>query len=334
MTPWSTPALLLLGIAAGPYGLNLLSLPVVLLLDPGIAMAVAMLGVFVGLTFEPGRPRLARSIAASGLRTVTTVAAVSAAVVVASSYSLSPASLGWLPALLIGVCAAVSDTAVDINIDDILMIVAGSVMVGALRETSTGPLLLLALAFPVICITVALAGWLLVGQTNSEGEQHVFVVGSLLLLGGAATYLSLSAALAGLLAGLIWNLAGNLAKARIVRDLHYFQHPLVVLALVVAGAGATLSLDAAALAAIFVAVRVLARRAGAWIAWRLVAVRPAGDAESSLVSAGLVGLALALDAFRVDGRPEWAATLLGAVVIGTIASAAMTLVTPIRLEPR
>jgi hypothetical protein len=52
MTPWSTPALLLLGIAAGPYGLNLMSPSVVLLLDPGIAMAVAMLGVFVAVHAE------------------------------------------------------------------------------------------------------------------------------------------------------------------------------------------------------------------------------------------------------------------------------------------
>jgi hypothetical protein len=217
--------------------------------------------------------------------------------------------------------------------DDVLMIVAGSLIVGAIREPAVWPLLLLVLAFAVISVVVALAGWLLVGQADSEAEQHVFVVGSLLLMGGAATYLSLSAAFAGLLAGLSWNLAGNLAKVRIARDLHYFQHPLVVLVLVVAGAGAMLSRDAAVLAAIFVAVRALSRRAGGWIAGRLVAIRPEGDAESSLVSAGLVGLALALDAFRADGRPEWAATLLGAVVIGTIGSEVTALFVPVRGEP-
>ena len=52
MTIWSTPALLLLGIAVGPHGLNLLSSSVVLLLDPGIAMTLAMLGVFVGLELQ------------------------------------------------------------------------------------------------------------------------------------------------------------------------------------------------------------------------------------------------------------------------------------------
>ena len=44
--------MLLVGICAGPYGLNLLSPSVVLLLDPAIAMALAMLGVFVGLGID------------------------------------------------------------------------------------------------------------------------------------------------------------------------------------------------------------------------------------------------------------------------------------------
>ena len=59
MTSMSTTALLVIvGIGAGPYGLNLLSSPVLLLLDPAIAMALAMLGVFVGLNIDARRPRL------------------------------------------------------------------------------------------------------------------------------------------------------------------------------------------------------------------------------------------------------------------------------------
>ena len=38
MTGWSISATLLLGIAAGPYGLHMLSPTVLSLLDPGIAM--------------------------------------------------------------------------------------------------------------------------------------------------------------------------------------------------------------------------------------------------------------------------------------------------------
>ena len=274
MTAWSTPALLLLGIASGPYGLDLLSPSVVELLDPAIGMAVAMLGVFVGLS---------------------------------SSRST--------------------------NFGNVLLIGVGGLILGAFREPAAGPLLLLTLAFAAVAIMTAVAGWLLVGQTDSEGEQHVFVVGSLLLIGGAATYLSLSAVLGGLLTGLTWSVAGNLAKVRIVRDLHYFQHPLVVLVLITAGAGAALSSDAAALAAVVVIVRAISRPLGAWTARQLAAMSR-GDDGASLVSVGLVGLALALDVVRADGRPDWAVTLLGAVVIATVASDAVALFLPVRGERR
>ncbi len=69
MTGWSISAMLLLGIAAGPYGLQVLSPAVLSLLDPGIVMGLAMLGVFVGLSFNPRRRPTAGSVAASLLRT-------------------------------------------------------------------------------------------------------------------------------------------------------------------------------------------------------------------------------------------------------------------------
>ena len=49
MRIWSLPALLMMGIALGPHGLKILTPSVVLLLDPIVAMALAMIGVFVGL---------------------------------------------------------------------------------------------------------------------------------------------------------------------------------------------------------------------------------------------------------------------------------------------
>ena len=328
MTPWSTPALLLLGIVAGPHGLNFLSPAVLLLVDPGIAMALAMLGVFVGLSFDPRQPRMGRLIAASGLRSLTTVLAVGSAAFSASWYWLNPGSPALLIALALGVCASVSDAAADVNIDDVLMSVAGGLVVGALRSAAPGPVLPLTVALVGISIAVAVAAWLLVGQTDVEGEQHVFVVGSLLLIGGAATYLFLSAVLAGLIAGLVWNLAGNLSKPRIMRDLQYFQHPLVVLALLAAGAGAALSIEVVALAAIFVAVRAMSRLIGVRMAERLTEMPVAGENASSLISAGLVGIALALDVFRADGASELGAMLLGAIVVGTIASEAVGLLLP------
>jgi hypothetical protein len=275
-----------------------------------------------------------RLVAASTVRTVTTIAAVGAGVLAALSYW--PVSAGlpiWLPALMIGVCAAATNAAADVTVDDVLVIVAGSVIIAVAGARQDGPIVL-PVALAGISILVAFAGWLLVGQTASEGEQHVFVVGSLLLLGGAATYLSLSAVAAGLVAGIVWNLAGNVAKPRIIRDLNYFQHPLVVLLMIAAGAGATLSIDAMVLAIVFVAIRALATRAGRWAARRLIQVTATGEGGPSLISAGFVGLALALDMFRRAGAPEWAGPLLGAVAVGSFVSDAMSLFVPVHDETR
>ena len=80
MTGWSISATLLLGIAAGPYGLHMLSPAVLSLLDPGIAMGLAMLGVFVGLSFNPRRRPTAGSVAASLVRTGTVMIPVATSV--------------------------------------------------------------------------------------------------------------------------------------------------------------------------------------------------------------------------------------------------------------
>ena len=202
MTLWSLPALLVMGVVLGPNGLNLLTPSVVLLLDPIVAMALAMVGVFVGLNVDLDRPRLDAAIA---------IAALGGAAVIVS------------------------------------------------REASPIVLLLITLAMAAIALIVAFASWLLVGQTDSEREQQVFVVGALLLVGGAAAYLSLSALFAGLFAGILWSAAGDLARARIVKELDYFQHPLIVLLLLVAGASITTYVEAAVLALVVLVLHLAAR---------------------------------------------------------------------------
>lgn len=173
MTAWSTPALLLVGVAAGPHGLNLLSPSVLLALDPGIAMALAMLGVFVGLTVDPFQPQRVRAISASSVRAMTTAVAVGAAAFAAATLWLGAGTALWLPALMVGVCAAGPDAAADVNIDDVLVIVAGGLIIGAIRAPGSGPLLPLMLALVGIAVSVAVAGWLLVGQTSSE-ESNMY----------------------------------------------------------------------------------------------------------------------------------------------------------------
>lgn len=229
MTTWSIPALLLLGVALGPNGLNLLSASVLQLLDPLVAMALALVGVFVGLNVDTQQPRVDAAIAIAAL---------------------------------------------------------GSLSVVLSRQESPATLFLITLAMAGIAVIVAFAGWLLVGQTDSEREQQVFVVGSLLLVGGAAAYLSLSALFAGLFAGILWSAAGDLARARIVKELDYFQHPLIVLLLLVAGASITRFVEAGVLALVVLILHLAARE---------------GSRDASAVAVmplPLVAVALALDVFR------------------------------------
>jgi hypothetical protein len=233
---WTTSALvLLLGIAAGPHGLNLLSHTVLLLLDPLIVMALAMLGVFIGLAIEvrpqPGSPKP-----------------------VAKAGATAPAVLALL----------------------------GGIVMAALLEASPVAQVLTALGIAGVAIVVAYAGWLLVGQADSDREQQVFVIGSLLLIGGGAAYTSLSAVFAGLLAGIVWSSGGDLARARIVQHLDYFQHPLLVVMLLVAGASIAFSLEALAVLVIVAALHAAGR----------------GVTDPFPVTAGTAAIALALDVFR------------------------------------
>jgi hypothetical protein len=226
MTSFSTSALLLvLGIVAGPRGLDLLSSSVLLMLDPIIAMTLALLGVFIGLAVDARQPRLTT------------------------------------PAILA---------------------VIGGFAIAGLREPSAPRLALMLISTSIAALAVAIAGWLLVGQTDSEREQQVFVIGSLLLLGGGAAYASLSAVFAGLLAGAVWSAAGNLARARMIKHLDYFQHPLLVVMLVAAGASITFSVEALAVVIVVVALHA--------------AGRPVTDPLP--ISAGAAAIAVAFDVFR------------------------------------
>ena len=317
MTGWSISATLLLGIAAGPYGLHMLSPAVLSLLDPGIAMGLAMLGVFVGLSFNPRRRLTAGSVAASLLRTSAVMIPTAISVFATLLYLNATKDPWWVLPIVLGACAAVSEAVTDANADDVLMIGVGAVVMAALRDPDPLAVAFIVGALFVIALLVAAAGWLLVGQTHIEAEQHVFVVGSLLVLGGAAAYLGMSALLAGLVVGTAWNIAGDVAKTRIQRDLYYFQHPLVVLVLIVAGAHATLSIDAFALAAAIVAVRAIARKTGGWVAARFSA--DTGPRES-LIAAGLVGIGIAIDVYRVAPGSDLSGTIAGTVVIATIAT--------------
>ena len=83
----------------------------------------------------------------------------------------------------------------------------------------------------------------------------MFVLSALLLVGGAADALSLSALLGGLVAGVFWRLAGRQVRETINRHVLFVQHPLIVLVLLVAGARANLTAEAAGLGVAYALLR-------------------------------------------------------------------------------
>ena len=165
---------------------------------------------------------------------------------------------------------------------------------------------------------ISATAWLLLADGPPSTEQRVFSIAALLLVGGIADYLSLSALAGGLLAGLFWGYVGGVARESIERDVRYLRHPLVVLMLLVAGAKTTLSGWIVALAAIYVLLRVAGKIAGGLLAPRIQGAAVSRFAGPTLLLPGVFGIAFALDATSM--MDSSASAILSAVVLGSIGS--------------
>jgi hypothetical protein len=334
--PTSGLALLALGMVLGPQGFNVLSTTVLSYLDPPVSVALAALGILVGLGLNPRHPREAVLLGASSLQAALTILVVGAGVLTVSSvlHPLEP----WIFALLLGICAAASSstgTSVDErpalrarigDLDDVLPIVLGGFVLAVIREVSLTSGVSLAVVMVLIALAIALAGWLLVGQTISESEQHVFVAGTLLLVGGATGYLSQSALFAGLVAGMFWNLAGGSARERLSRDIRYLQHPLIVLLLLTAGARFDISLTTGILGVVYLVCRTVGKLAGGQVARRMVDRGSPPNLGLTLLAPGVTGVAFALNVLQASGQSDWAQSLVAVVVMGSIGSELLSLV--------
>ena len=93
----------------------------------------------------------------------------------------------------------------------------------------------------------------------------MFSIAALLLIGGIADYLSLSALVGGLLAGLFWGYVGGVARDCIERDVRYLRHPLVVLMLLTAGAKTTFSGWILILTVAYLLLRIAGKLLGGWL---------------------------------------------------------------------
>ena len=331
-TPVLGLLVLLVGVALGPHGLSLLTPSVLSYLDPAVSVALAALGVLVGLGLDIRRPRERRLLAAASLEGGFTMLLVGAGVLFILSRWSAPADLApWLLALMLGICASTSATTVTEasdpsrapdarlgDLDDVLPIVIGGLALAWMREGSLGAAASLAMQASVVALLLALAAWLLVTRASSDSERRVFILGSLLLLGGAAEYLSLSALLAGFVGGTFWSRVGGSGCDHIRRDVYRLQHPLVVLLLVIAGARVGFTPIVFGLAMLYLVFRITGKVVGGLLVRRMIPSDLPSPVGLGLMSPGIVGIAFALNV--LEAGPDGADLVLAVAVAGSVGS--------------
>jgi len=335
--------LLFIGIVLGPQGINLLSQSLSSSLDTVVPVAVAALGVLVGLGVGDRRAGDWKVLAATCLDAGVSMVVVWVGIALMLLW-VAPAfapSSSWALVLVGSVCAATSLTlprgdpleprsivARVTELGVLLPVLVGGLVLAWLRAGSFVGTLALILQATVVTLTLAAATWLLLTRTASETEERVFAVAALLLVGGVADALSLSALLGGLVAGLFWRVAGQRPRETIRRDVLFVQHPLIVIVLLIAGARAELTLVSLALGAGYIFLRVAGTLCGGFLAVRILGRRAPTDLWLHRLRPGVFGVAFALNAVAVVGTQ--ASALLAAVVVGTIGSELVAFLLPPR----
>ncbi len=332
--------LLPLGMALGPEGLNVLSPPVLSALDPVVSVIVGVLGVIVGLGLDVRRSHERRLLGGAALE-----AAIAAVIVAGGAFAVLtfvlPGSTQFARpaafAALIGLCAALSALPAEPSpgvwlspvsrlraMGSVLPIVGLGLLVAWLRDGSAPAATLTTVQAGLISLTIAAAAWVLVGQTASDSEQRVLAAGALLLVSGAAEFLSLSALFAGLVAGAAWQAFDGQARDHLARDTRYAQHPMMAVLLIVAGALVRVGPGLPVLLAAYVICRTAGKILGGWMVRRTIVRSLPRELGLHLASPGVVAIAMAFDA-RSSAGAEAAAWLLPVVVLGTLASEVLSM---------
>ena len=330
----SAPIAVLLasGVALGPHGINLLSVDTLSVVAPAIPVALAALGILVGLSVGIGRTDDGSVFAGAAIDAVLTLLIVSAGI---AGLALAGSPQLTHPVLIViagaGICAASSLTLPTGNpleprttatrlleLGVLVPILLGGLMLAWIRTGSPVGTFVVIVAASALTCTVATAAWLLLTVASSETEKRVLTIAALLLVGGVADALSTSALLVGVVAGLFWRYLGGRPLETIGRDVLFIQHPLLVVVLLAAGANASFPRVSLVLGAAYVALRVLGRLAGGIVAKRTSGAAMPRDLSLHLLPPGVFGAAFALNAVGVVGTD--ASLLLGTVVLGTIGS--------------
>ncbi len=187
-----------------------------------------------------------------------------------------------------------------------MLILAGALLLALLHRNAVQSLAVASQAAG-IAILLAGAGWMLSSARAGNDERRVFAIAVLLLLGGVADYLSVSALLLGWIAATAWRMMPAKGLADVRLDAAYVQHPTTALLLITAGARAQVSwqvtLIAAAGCAFALAALLVLRRQGSLgvLSFGGVPLAPA-----------VFVVALVMDAARLEPR---LAVALSAVVL-------------------
>jgi hypothetical protein len=289
-----------LGAALGPSGLAVLTGRLLELIDPVIPVALASVGVLAGL--EPGLLTQAgrRRPAVMAIYDVVVAAAVAGATFLLARVLQVEVATAWMVAGITGVCALAARSS-----NAIIPILIGGLALAWLRDGYPLAAWIVANA-AAVAVACAAIGWLLLYRPSPDTEARVVTVAMLLLIGGAADYLAVSALLGGLVAGLCWRLAGGATRESVRRDVSFLRHPLLAVLLLTAGARIELTAVALALGVGYAVLGAVAARLSA--------------AQISTIVSGsnVLAVALAVAALRAAG-PD-VALALAVVVIGTMLS--------------
>ena len=335
-----------LGILLGPSGADIVTRAALGHLDVIISIALATLGVFIGIAAGTQSRSAVRLMTASTLEGAITMAAVGGSTYVLLHAWQMPLTLTYaVVALTLGVCAAASAApTVDeqdnqarrvaarvADLDDVLPILLGGIALALVGDSDRAPLADIALSVG-IGVGAAASGWLLF-ELSAGAERDAYVLGTLALLGGAAAYLDMSPLIAGMAAGWLWAHAPGQTERVVAHHLRKVQHPLVVILLVTAGASLELSLAGIWLFAPYVVFRTVGKLAGGWMASRLAPGIAPSDLGAYLIPPGVIGIAFALNMMQV--APGGATPVVFAVCAGAVLSELLAvIVTPVPASGR
>jgi hypothetical protein len=336
LRPLTAPALLLvpLGFALGPAVTGILPVTLLGYLYPVIAVALAALGIFVGLGLRLDAPSERRLLRLASVEAAITIAVVAAACGLLLTRWQLPLGLPVpVAALALGLAASASAAGASspedpravrvanriADLDDVLPVVLGGGVLAAAVTAVPAEIVERVILCGLFGACAAGAGWLLFDARDDSAERGVLVTGTVVLLGGGAAYVGASPLLSGMVAGLCWRYLPGHADTMIQDDLRRLQHPLVVLLLVTAGATVVPGERALWLFGPFVLFRLTGKLAAGRIAARLAPDLAPPDLGSHLLSPGVIGLATAL-AFHHVSSTAGSLALLGAVAAGTLVS--------------